>query len=110
MTWGPAKTGRRECHGFDRGLTEGVECPADSFGCPVWVGGGERKKVPEGVKGGEVGVRAKQEEVSPSVVAGPRKAGVPQEVERQASKMVHPVRTGSKQRVGETRVAQVQQQ
>ena len=45
---------------------------ADSFGCPVWVGGGERKKVPEGVKGGEVGVRAKQEEVSPSVVAGPR--------------------------------------
>ena len=76
----------------------------------MWVGGGERKKVPEGVKGGEVGVRAKQEEVSPSVVAGPREAGVPQEVEWQASKMVHPVRTGSEQRVGETRVAQVQQQ
>ena len=106
---GAAKTKRRESNGFDRGLTQGVECPADAFGCPVRDSGGERKKMPEGVEGCEVGVRADQKEVGPGMVPGARKAGVPQEAERQASELFHPVwGQGCEQRVGETRVAQIQ--
>ena len=75
----------------------------------MWVGGGERKKVPEKIEGCEVGIRADQEKISPSVVPGPRETRVSQEAERQATEAFHVVRRERcEQRVGEVRVAQVQ--